>query len=77
MDRSKTTEENLTKAEDFGTESLQWMLDDGVVKDLTVIAERITVGGTEVLALKAEIIKVDGNKLNLTFDPEWFATLAE
>ena len=77
LDRAKTNEDNLTTAEDYGAQALQWMLDDEVIKDLEVTAERIQVNGTEVLALKAEIIKADGNKLNLTFDPEWFSTLAE
>lgn len=76
LDRSKTTEDNLTLAEEYGAQALEWMVDDGVAKDIEVTAERIQVNGTEVLALATEITKVDGNKLNLTFDPLWFATLA-
>ena len=77
LDRSKTTQENLTFAEDYGTSALQWMIEDGVIKDLTVTAERLKYNNDYILALSAEIIKADNNKLNLTFDPEWFATLAE
>ena len=78
LSRSKTVQENLTQAEEFGTKALEWMIEDGVVKEINVIAERLLYQNNDyILALKAEITKTDGNKLNISFDPEWFATFLE
>lgn len=78
LNRAKTTQENITKGQDYGKEALQWMIDDGIVKDVAVIGERILYQGNDyILALQAQITKIDGNKLNISFDPEWFATFLE
>ena len=77
LNRAKTTQENITKGIEWGTEALEWMKIDGIVKDILVIGERLKIKEIEVLALRAEITKVDGNKLNISFDPEWFATFNE
>ena len=78
LNRSKTTQENITKGIEYGTTALDWMKEDGIIKDVEVTGERIKYNGNDyILALAAEITKVDGNKLNITFDPEWFATFDE
>ena len=77
LERAKTTQENLNKAEDYALQALQWLIDDGIAKEVTVTAERTKIGENEVLALSVEITKVDGNQINYSFDPEWSATLLE
>ena len=77
LDRAKTTQENLALAKEYGEAALEWMKEDGVAKDVIVTSEKIQIGNTYILSLKAEITKVDGNKLNVSFDPEWFATFNE
>ena len=78
LDRSKATQENITKGIEYGTKALDWMKEDGIVKDVIVIGEKLLLTGNEyILALKAEITKTDGNKVNISFDPEWFATFNE
>jgi len=77
LSRSKITQENLTKAVEYGTQALEWMKEDGIAKKINVTSERLLYKDNDyILALKAEIIKTDGNKLNISFDPEWFATIA-
>jgi len=75
LDRSKTNEENLNKAIEYGKAALDWMKQDGIVKAVDVIGERLKYNQDYILALQAVLTKVDGNKLNVSFDPEWFATL--
>ena len=78
LSRSKTTTENLTKAIEYGDASLQWLIEDRIAKEINVTGERILYQGADYIsALAAEITKADGSKLNITFDPEWFATLQE
>lgn len=77
LDRAKTAQENITKGEAYGLASLDWMKQDGIVKDITVTGESQKYNNDYILALKAEITKLDGNKTNITFDPEWFATFLE
>ena len=77
LDRSKTIESNINLAIGYAETALEWLLDDGIAKDIAVTGERLKFNNDYILALKAEITKIDGNKLNITFDPEWFTTLSE
>ena len=77
LNRSKTTQQNITDGIDYGTEALDWMKQDGIAKDITVTGERQKYNNDYVLALQAEITKADGNKVNISFDPEWWATFNE
>ena len=74
LERSKTTQENLNKAVDYGKAALAWMKKDGIVSKIIVTAEKIKFESDYVLALKAELYKNDGTKVNISFDSEWFAT---
>lgn len=76
LNRSKTTQENIIDAVKKGSKALEWMKDDGIVKDIVVSGERQKYNQDYILVLLAEIIKIDGNKLNISFDPEWFVTLS-
>jgi len=77
LNRAKTTQENITAGIDYGTAALEWMKEDGIVKDVLVTGEKQKYNNDYILALQAEITKADGNKLNISFDSEWFATLEE
>lgn len=46
--RSKITEETLLRLEEYGMEALQWLLDDQVAVDLSVIASRVSRTGVQV-----------------------------
>jgi len=75
LERSKTDEDSLTNAEEYALTALNWFIDDGIAKDIVVTAERNQMNGIEVLSLLVQIIKVDGNKVNFTFDDLWGATI--
>ena len=77
LNRAKTTQENITAGIDYGTVALDWMKEDGIVKAILVTGEKQKYNNDYILALQAQITKADGNKLNISFDPEWFATLEE
>ena len=75
LNRSKTDQATLNLAVEYGEAALKWMIDDGIVKEVTVTAERLKyLNNDYILALQADITKLDGNKANISFDPEWFAT---
>ena len=75
LERSKTTPENMARAVEYGTQALEWMKIDGIAKEITVTAEKLKYNNDYILALQAQIIKADNNLVNVSFDPEWFATL--
>jgi phage gp46-like protein len=75
--RDKATQENITKQIERGLAALQWFKEDGIAKEVDVTGERIDFNGLTILSLTAHITKANGNKVNITFDPEWFATLLE
>jgi phage gp46-like protein len=75
--RDKATIENQNRQVQRATDALEWMKEDGVAKEITVTGERIELNNITVLALAAQIVKADGNEVNITFDPLWFATLLE
>jgi phage gp46-like protein len=77
LERSKTTQENLTLAEERGELALEWMKEDGIAKEIAVTATKIKKGAGYVLALVAKIKKANGNEVNISFDPEWFVTLSD
>jgi phage gp46-like protein len=77
LSRAKTTQGNLTTAIEYGTAALDWMKQDGIAKDIVVKAEKVIINNDHVLVLQANITKTDGSKLNISFDPEWFATFNE
>jgi len=68
----KATQENIRKAESYAKEALQWLLDDGVVSKLTVIAEK----QGEALALQVKLEYSDGTKEAFKFKDLWEAQVA-
>ncbi len=66
--REKMTKETFARAKDYATESLQWLIDDGVVSAVNVTAER---NGIDRLELMIVLTREDGSKLDLRFTDLW------
>lgn len=52
----KTTDDTLTLAEQYGAEALDWMKEDGITDNITVIASRVDV---DVLDIEIQIERPD------------------
>ncbi len=74
LEREKTTQEALLRAQEYAREAVKWMVDDGVAAKVEALAERQGDVGNDRLALQVTIYKTDGNKLSLKFDDIWKAT---
>lgn len=48
ISRSKNTDDVREKAKDYALEALKWMVDDGVIKNLTVIVTRTAMDTIEI-----------------------------
>lgn len=71
LERSKITQNTINLAEEYATEALQWMIDDGVAQTINVTAgERRLLDGDR-LELTVEIFKSDGDKVVYNFDDLW------
>ena len=57
LNREKRTPEVLQKAEDYAREALQWMVKDGIVKTIDIVASFTD----KEIKLKIEIKKLEGN----------------
>jgi phage gp46-like protein len=69
--RSKATQNTLNQAKIYAEEALQWLIDDGVAKSVTVEVE----AQGEVLAFKVSILRTD--KFSSKWDAVWNAHIAE
>lgn len=77
LERGYLNQEDLTKAEIYATDALNWLVEEGIAKDIIATAEKSAIDGANFMTLSVEITKVDGSKKNYTFDAEWAATLEE
>lgn len=68
LSRAKLTSETVLKAKEYAEQALQWLIDDGVVAQVTVQAER---QGLSMLALGVVIVRGDKTKLNIRFANVW------
>ena len=76
LEREKTVNVNLTRAEAYIEEALQWMLDDEVVSKINVTTERQNRDdGSAILAAKIEFLKTDGMKTTIKYDDLWNAQI--
>jgi len=74
--RAKTLPETLRRAEDYARRALAWMIEDGIVARLDIIATRTDgVGSGATLALSIVLHKPDGTREALLYDRLWEATL--
>jgi len=71
LKRAKTDEETLTRAKEYAEESLVWMIEDNVASNIIVEAERNEHSKNAWLVLKIQILKTDGEVLNLRYEVQW------
>jgi phage gp46-like protein len=71
LERSKITQDVINLAEEYTTEALQWMIDDGVAQNIEVTAEEKRLIDGDRLELTVEIFKSDGDKVVFNFDDLW------
>lgn len=64
LDRVKTSLDTESALEDFAKESLAWMIEDGIAKNVTASASRVS---TERIDLSVVIIKPDGDDIPFKF----------
>lgn len=65
LDREKELPEVLVRAREYAEESLQWLIDDGIAKSVTVFAEHVRTG---VLGLHIVIELIAGGAYEDVFD---------
>ncbi len=72
LERASTTIETIVLAKEFIEESLQWILDDGVVAAIVVTVERQgNKTNGDRLAVQIEVEKTDGNLEAFRFADLW------
>lgn len=74
LQRAKTTQEVLVRAEGYVKEALQWMIDDGIAVKIDVDAERQIRDGGDMLAFKVMIYKKSGVAESVKFEYQWEGT---
>jgi len=70
LEREKLTLDVAQRAEGYGAESLQWLIDDGVIAGAAVTAQPI-FGVPGKLFMKAELFKTDGSRKAVNFIWVW------
>ena len=73
LTRSKQVPSTLRPMEKYAREALQWMVDDGIAKSVSVVASDLRTG---VWALDVTITKPDGTASNFRYGGEWDAEAA-
>ncbi len=68
LGRAKFTTETNSFLNKYATDACQWMIDDGLVKDVSVEVERYDF---ETLAFKCAVTKNDGEKIPFKFSQYW------
>lgn len=66
--REKRTVQTLRRAEEYAREALQWLLDDGIARTVTVVAE---APGTDVLALQVTVARSAEPVASYRFEAFW------
>ncbi|SOD42338.1 phage GP46 family protein [Nitrosovibrio sp. Nv4] len=70
LHREKQLQSVVNRAREYAQESLDWLVDDGVAKAVTVTAEVVRTG---VLGLSIEIVRPDSTVAKFRFDNFWKA----
>ena len=73
LNREKTLESVLVRAKEYVKEALQWMVEDGVAKDVEVESERQGPVGSDILAISGKILKPDGTVFPFKYEAQWNA----
>lgn len=71
--REKQLDEVLRRAEEYSKQALQWMVDDGVAKSVSALAEWVATGQ---MALTVSIQKPEDKKVDFNFSVNWQAQAA-
>lgn len=74
LSRAKTTQENINLAKYYIEESLEWMIEDGIVAKIEVEVERQERKGKgtgDVLTFAIKFFKIDGNTEEFKFEDLW------
>jgi len=74
LDRSKATQENIVKLQQYSFEALEWMLEDGVAEKIETEAYSFGPESNKRVALKVNIHKSDGNNIAIKFEDVWELT---
>lgn len=77
LNREKVTQQTINLAEQYILDSLQWMLDDGVVKKLDISVEAQGDVVTPVLAASIKLYFADGAVQVVKFADLWTAQFSE
>jgi len=68
LSRAKMLPETVARAEEYATEALQWLIDDGVADSVQVSAEQQSM---DTLALRIQLTRGDKALLNIRFINVW------
>lgn len=69
--RSKITQTTLLKIKEVVSESLQWLIDDGVASNVVVNVIRNTEHSIFTIQMDVQIIRPNGTAENLKFNDLW------
>jgi phage gp46-like protein len=73
LNREKQLDEVLRRAEDYSRQALAWMVEDGIAKSITALAEWVADGQ---MKLSIGIKKPNDKNENFSFDANWQAQAA-
>ncbi len=72
LDRSKAVDEVLVQCKEYVLESLQWLIDDGIAKNINVVVERYRINFEDRLYILAEVTKNDGEVISKKYEYLWY-----
>jgi phage gp46-like protein len=73
LDRAKLLPETVNKVIEYCTESLKWMVKDGIAKAVNVTAEIIRHHPLGIIGAQIDIVKPDGTTNRYKFENLWSA----
>jgi phage gp46-like protein len=72
LERAKTTRDTLGTARRYALDALQWLVDDGVVRQIFVNTSWLAAGGKQtMLGIAVALIKPDGSQTRFMFGWAW------
>lgn len=71
LERAKKTRDTLGLARRYATDALQWLIDDGIAKDVVVNTAWLGGAGSTLLGIGIAIVKPDGSVTRFTFGYLW------
>lgn len=71
LERAKKTRDTLGLARRYATDALQWLILDGVARDVIVNTSWLGLAGSTLLGIGIAIVKPDGSLTRFTFGWAW------